>query len=139
MPPLVEMIDKGLFLFFPTACVLSLPPCSEDRDDSDDDDVVVGGVTQNYTCPLSLTVMVNPLTSEVCQHSFSENAIKEYLGSNRSVKKKCPAAGCSKLFGLSDLKPDKELERRVKAYDRRARRREAEADSDMEDAGEVID
>ena len=46
-----------------------MPPVSEffereDGDDSDEDeDIVVGGVTQDYRCPLSLTIMVDPITS----------------------------------------------------------------------------
>lgn len=48
-----------------------MPPVSEffereDGDDSDEDeDIVMGGVTQDYKCPLSLTIMVDPLTSYV--------------------------------------------------------------------------
>ena len=36
---------------------------AEDGDVSDDDDVEVGGATQNYMCPLSLTVLDKPVTS----------------------------------------------------------------------------
>ena len=36
----------------------------EDGDASDDDDdLEVGGVTQDYKCPISLTILVKPLTS----------------------------------------------------------------------------
>lgn len=37
---------------------------AESGDDSDDeDDVQIGGVTQDYKCPLTLTIFVDPLTS----------------------------------------------------------------------------
>jgi hypothetical protein len=38
---------------------------SEDGDEShdDDDDIEMGGVTQNYNCPITLTPLLNPLTS----------------------------------------------------------------------------
>ena len=37
---------------------------TEDGDDSDDeDDVQIGGITQDYKCPISLTHLVDPLTS----------------------------------------------------------------------------
>lgn len=37
---------------------------SEDGDESDDDDdLEVGGVTQDYKCPISLTTLVKPMTS----------------------------------------------------------------------------
>jgi hypothetical protein len=37
---------------------------AEDGDESDDeDDVQVGGITQDYKCPITLTTLVNPMTS----------------------------------------------------------------------------
>jgi len=37
---------------------------SEDGDDEDeDDDLEIGGATQNFNCPLTLTPLVNPVTS----------------------------------------------------------------------------
>lgn len=48
---------------------------SEDGDDSDDDDdVQIGGVTQDYKCPLSLTILVDPLTSCVTAQMLSKYA-----------------------------------------------------------------
>lgn len=35
----------------------------EDGDQSDDDDIEVGGASQVYTCPLTLTALVKPVTS----------------------------------------------------------------------------
>jgi len=36
----------------------------EDGDDSDDDDdLEVGGITQDYNCPLTLTTLVDPMKS----------------------------------------------------------------------------
>lgn len=63
MPPLTELFDKGtvtligLFIFW-------LIFITEDGDDSDeDDDLEIGGATQNFNCPLTLTPLVNPVTS----------------------------------------------------------------------------
>ncbi|EJC98022.1 uncharacterized protein FOMMEDRAFT_129976, partial [Fomitiporia mediterranea MF3/22] len=109
---------------------------SEEGDESDDDDVAVGGVSQVYTCPLSLRVLENPMSSKICKHSFSKDSIVEYYSSNRSLKKKCPAAGCSELQGLSDFVPNLDLERKVKAHVRREQRRQAEADSEEEQVEE---
>ncbi|CAA7261357.1 unnamed protein product [Cyclocybe aegerita] len=116
MPPLTEFIDK------------------ETGDDSDeDDDLEIGGVTQNFTCPLSLTPLLNPLTSKVCKHSFSADAIKDYCRDPRKAYK-CPAAGCNKSFKLSDCIADTALAKKVKAQRRRIEA--AAADSDAE---EVVD
>ncbi|KAI0699109.1 zinc-finger of the MIZ type in Nse subunit-domain-containing protein [Cytidiella melzeri] len=119
-----------------------MPPASEfieqeEGDDSDDDDdVVIGGVTQDYKCPLSLTILVDPLTSKTCGHSFSAEAIREYLGSNRTSRKKCPTSGCNKVISLDDLKPDKELAKKAREAARRERMRE-EHDEDMDE--EIIE
>ncbi|KAL0960647.1 hypothetical protein HGRIS_005676 [Hohenbuehelia grisea] len=114
MPPLTELIPK------------------EDGDDSDDDDdIEIGGVTQDYKCPLSLAALTDPWTSEVCGHSFQREAIQAFFKGARPGKKDCPAAGCRKSYTLSDCKPDKDLARRVKAAMRRGARRKDE-DSDEE-------
>jgi len=106
----------------------------EDGDDSDDeDDVQVGGVTQDYKCPISLTTLKNPMTSQVCHHSFSGDTIREFL---KNGPKNCPAAGCNKKLTLRDLKEDKQLAKRVKDAVRREQMR-AEEESDAID--EIID
>jgi E3 SUMO-protein ligase NSE2 len=123
----------------------------EDGDDSDDDDVQVGGVTQDYRCPLTLTLLVDPLTSyarflysllfsmltslfrTTCGHSFAADAIKEYLKNNRTAREKCPTAGCNKIISLADLKPNKELAKKAKEAARRERMREEEDGSDDSD------
>ncbi|KAG5650963.1 hypothetical protein H0H81_010401 [Sphagnurus paluster] len=115
MPPITDFIPK------------------EDGDDSDDDDELeMGGVNQNYNCPITLTLLVKPVTSKVCNHSFSHDAIMQSFRGSPSVK--CPAAGCTKKFARTDLVPDKDLEKRVKAYERRARRA-----AENSDAEEIID
>lgn len=67
MPPVTDFLQRGgccsqlLWLLFAEA--LFYP---EDGDESDDDDdLVMGGVTQDYKCPLTLTILVDPLTSYV--------------------------------------------------------------------------
>ncbi|KAJ7095970.1 hypothetical protein B0H15DRAFT_946513 [Mycena belliarum] len=117
----------------------AMPPITdyiprEDGDESDDDDdVVMGGVTQEYKCPLMMTLLKDPLTSSVCKHSFSGDAIREMFANKRGPQK-CPAAGCSKSFTLADCKPNPDLARKVKAFERRQAR--VQEDSDAE---EVID
>lgn len=46
--------------------------------------------------------------------------------------KKCPRLGCGQQLTMSDLVPDPELERKIKAHLRREQRRNA-AESDQED------
>lgn len=64
MPPITEFIPRGqlAFCFFPFSRFLI--SYTEQGDESDDDDdVEVGGVTQDYKCPISLTPLVDPVTS----------------------------------------------------------------------------
>ncbi|KAI0071700.1 hypothetical protein K474DRAFT_1693360 [Panus rudis PR-1116 ss-1] len=117
MPPVTDFIPK------------------EPGDDSDEDeDIEVGGVTQDFKCPLTLMFLENPLTSQVCGHSFSAAAIRDYLGNKRSTK--CPASGCNKHFSWADLKPNKELAKKARDAARRERARESSNESS---ADEVIE
>ncbi|KAI9435379.1 hypothetical protein F5148DRAFT_1266636 [Russula earlei] len=115
MPPVVEFLPQEE---------------GDNSDDDDDDDIQVGGVLQDLNCPITLTPLVDPQTSTVCQHSFSAAAIRQVLGPNRFTKKKCPASGCNQMICLNDLKPNKDLARRVNAQQRRAQRREEEHDAE---------
>ncbi|KAF6757471.1 hypothetical protein DFP72DRAFT_1065769 [Ephemerocybe angulata] len=118
MPPLTNFIEK------------------EEGDDSDDDDLEIGGQTVDYKCPITLTLLKDPLTSAACGHSFSAAAIRASFD-NPNKAMKCPAAGCRQLLTLSQCKPNPKLAQRVKAYERRIARQE-EKDDDSDDE-EVID
>lgn len=125
---------------------------AEDGDASDDeDDLEVGGVTQDFKCPLTLVPFVDPVTSlvnfilhclylltllgrTVCQHSFSGDAIRAYFEGSRGAKN-CPASGCTKSFRLSECQPDRELANKVKIWARRNKQREEE----LSDVEEVIE
>ena len=72
---------------------------------------------------------------KLCGHSYSAEAIREYLGPNRTRYKDCPATGCRKQICLNDLEVDKDLARRAKEAARRERAREEDSDDD----GEVIE
>ncbi len=64
-PPLTDFIPKGA-LSSEFATLVILKYVAEDGDESDDeDDVQVGGITQDYRCPISLTIFVDPVTSYV--------------------------------------------------------------------------
>jgi hypothetical protein len=113
----------------------------------------MGGVTQEYKCPLMMTTLKDPMTSQVsffllalassdrvgsssvCNHSFSGAAIKEFFKNTRGAQK-CPASGCSKAFTLAQCAPNPDLARKVKAVEKRQARAQQQEDSDAE---EVID
>ncbi|KAJ7857702.1 hypothetical protein B0H14DRAFT_2750926 [Mycena olivaceomarginata] len=110
-------------------------PQEPDDESDDDDDIVMGGVTQEYKCPLMMTTLKDPMTSSVCNHSFSGAAIKEFFKNTRGAQK-CPSSGCSKAFTLAQCAPNPDLARKVKAVEKRQARAQQQEDSDAE---EVID
>ncbi|KAF8964213.1 hypothetical protein BDZ97DRAFT_1904521 [Flammula alnicola] len=115
MPPLTEFIPEVY------------------GDDSDDDDEVeMGGATQNYNCPITLTPLVNPVTSRICKHSFSKDSILGYCQITSKVYK-CPATGCNKSFKLSDCVADPELAKKVKAHQRRVALAAEDSDAEVID------
>jgi SUMO ligase MMS21 Smc5/6 complex component len=63
-----------------------------------------------------------------CGHSFSAEAIKSFFKGAR--QKKCPGAGCSKVYALTDLKADKELAKKIKLAARRAGSSDEESDAE---------
>ena len=78
----------------------------------------------------ALTVMIRTK----CPHSFSKDAIMGMFTQNRgALSVKCPATGCSASLTKSDLKPNKELEARAKAYERRMREKEREEHEAVEE------
>ena len=56
-----SLVVRMVFMSF---AVYAHPSVPEDGDDSDDEDELeMGGVTQSYTCPITLTPLVDPMTS----------------------------------------------------------------------------
>jgi len=82
-----------------------------------------------YLLPLIATLF-SLAHSRLCHHSFSEAAIRDFLGPSRTLAKKCPASGCTRKICLNDLQPDKSLEKRVKAAEKRMQRHEEDSDGD---------
>ncbi|KAF9527555.1 zinc-finger of the MIZ type in Nse subunit-domain-containing protein [Crepidotus variabilis] len=123
MPPVTDFIEK-----------------EENGDSDSDEDIQVGGVTQNFTCPITLTTLVDPVTSRVCKHSFSRDAIKELCRDPRR-EIKCPASGCNQKFRFADCLPDESLAKKVRAHERRvkAAARDSDAEAIDSDAEEVED
>ncbi|KIK69615.1 hypothetical protein GYMLUDRAFT_254920 [Collybiopsis luxurians FD-317 M1] len=107
MPPVTEFMPK------------------ESGDDSDDDDdLEMGAVTQDYKCPLTLRPLEDPVTSDVCGHSFSRDAIREYFGNDQGSRN-CPASGCREKFRITNCKTNKELAKKLRLHERRLKKRAA--------------
>ncbi|QRV77383.1 E3 SUMO-protein ligase nse2 [Ceratobasidium sp. AG-Ba] len=106
-----------------------LPREAGDPEDSDDD-LEVGGVTQDYKCPLTLQIYVNPLTSTTCGHTFSAEGIREYLKNNDT----CPGTGCNAKISMAVLKLDRGIQKKAIAAQRRAEKNAGSSDdSDIDE------
>ncbi|SAM58573.1 related to MMS21-SUMO ligase and component of the SMC5-SMC6 complex [Ustilago bromivora] len=100
--------------------VRDLIPAEEGDDQGSDDDLEIGGVSQNFRCPLTTNLLEDPLTNTNCTHSYSRSAIMEYVaaGNNR-----CPASSCTATVTQRTLKQDPALSRKVAAFKRREEER----------------
>ncbi|KAJ2347477.1 hypothetical protein IWW50_006800 [Coemansia erecta] len=91
----------------------AMPSLFEGDEGADsDEDLVIAGARINYRCPVTTSWLVDPVTSKVCNHSFSKDAIIDYIRGNRGACA-CPVGGCSHMIRAQDLFPDKLLERKV--------------------------
>lgn len=85
------------------------------------------------------TLTIPPVPRKKCGHSYSKAVIAEYL---KSSEKRCPYTGCGTDIKMKDLTEDAELARRVAAYTRRQKRRDADDTGNntvMVDDDEIIE
>ncbi|KAF9132173.1 hypothetical protein BGW39_000680 [Mortierella sp. 14UC] len=84
--------------------------------DEDDDDMEIvvtgdGNNVQSLKCPLTTDFLEDPVTSAMCKHSFSKDAIRALiLARPRTL---CPVHGCNRAITLEMLQPNKALARKV--------------------------
>ncbi|KZO92654.1 hypothetical protein CALVIDRAFT_601300 [Calocera viscosa TUFC12733] len=97
-----------------------------DDGESSDDEIAIGGQTQLLKCPLTLRYLTACLTSKKCKHSYSRDAILQYLDGGQDS---CPATGCDQRVTREDLEENRQLEKMAK----RAQQREREADQGLDD------
>ena len=111
---------------------------AEAGDEGEDDDFAVGGMMQDFKCPLTMTLLSEPVTSSVCRHSYSKEAIQSYLEQcqRKRERAKCPKAGCDKTISAATLREDRDLEKRVRGHKRRMEQRE---DQRRTQASAIID
>ncbi|KAK9249463.1 zinc-finger of the MIZ type in Nse subunit-domain-containing protein [Lipomyces tetrasporus] len=107
--------------------------------DDGDDDLIVAQEKRSLKCPVSLALFVNPVTSDVCPHTFSKDAIfalfvENSRGHERALGSiECPVAGCSKILMKSNLKENPAIARQVERYIERQRQQEEAEFDELED------
>ncbi|KAI1174704.1 zinc-finger of the MIZ type in Nse subunit-domain-containing protein [Nemania sp. FL0916] len=98
-------------------------------DEEEEDDLVIAEEHISIHCPLSLVIMEEPYTSNVCKHTFNKPAIVQFLRSQPGRRAKCPQTGCSKEISIKDFYDDPVVLRKV----RRALAEKERQDADEED------
>ncbi|KAK9457205.1 zinc-finger of the MIZ type in Nse subunit-domain-containing protein [Dipodascopsis uninucleata] len=91
----------------------------KERQQNNSDDLVVAQERRSFKCPISLTVLRDPVTSTVCKHSYSREPLTELIvntARRRTGTIECPVAGCNKMISLEKVRPDTALARRVDRY-----------------------
>lgn len=108
MPPLTDVIS------------------AEPGDKDDDDDLEIGGARIDYKCPITATLLVDPVVNNTCGHAYSREAVHEYIRAARQEQRpaKCPAAGCIATVSERSLQEAPTLRRRVERHERQLLRRE---------------
>ena len=82
-----------------------------DNEDGDEDIMVYTQQSEvSTTCPLTQSDFVEPMKSDICQHTFSKEAILSYL---KNQRRKCPVAGCGETITKDSLVPDREMVRNL--------------------------
>jgi hypothetical protein len=131
-PPIPSFESKIMTILacFPTASnhdshplVAQIREELKDETEMDEDDELCvvnnnsfANLRSQVTCPIMVSVMVKPVTSKLCKHSFEEDAIFDMIRKGRNGKAKCPVSGCGKLIGKTDLVLDKSLLRKIKKF-----------------------
>ncbi|KAJ1940489.1 hypothetical protein GGF37_003953 [Kickxella alabastrina] len=96
-----------------------------EEEEESDEDLVISGAKLTYKCPVSQSWLIDPMTSKLCGHSFSKDAILAYVRSQRGGNAKCPVGGCASIIGPRDLFSDAVLERKVAHHLRQLEQEEA--------------
>ncbi|KAJ1645642.1 hypothetical protein LPJ64_002803 [Coemansia asiatica] len=104
----------------------AMPGLFSNGTQDDEEDLVISGARVTYKCPITATWLIEPMTSKVCGHSFSREAILTYIRSQRGSGP-CPMVGCVHRVTAKDLFADSVLERRVANHLRQLEEQESAA------------
>ncbi|KAI0811778.1 zinc-finger of the MIZ type in Nse subunit-domain-containing protein [Xylaria sp. FL0064] len=105
----------------------------DDEEDDEEEDLVIAEEHISIYCPLSMVVMEEPYTSNVCKHTFNKPAIVAFLRAQPGRKAKCPQTGCSKEITIKDFYDDQVMLRRIQRAQAEQERRGEEEDADEVD------
>ncbi|KAL3940671.1 MAG: hypothetical protein SGBAC_004836 [Bacillariaceae sp.] len=82
------------------------------KDQDDELEVVGGSTTMSLKCPITGTLLQDPMRNKVCHHVYSKHAILSYA---RKGNAKCPNVGCGNItLSIGQLEDDHQTGRLVK-------------------------
>ncbi|ORZ17335.1 zinc-finger of the MIZ type in Nse subunit-domain-containing protein [Absidia repens] len=90
-----------------------MPDLDHDATNRDDDEVVIAATKKSVKCPLTTTWLDEPVTSKLCKHTFSKNAIFGLIRRSGDNVVECPMPGCRKTLTKSIFYEDTIMERMV--------------------------
>ncbi|KAJ3118273.1 hypothetical protein HK098_005978 [Nowakowskiella sp. JEL0407] len=99
----------------------------------EDEDLMVVEEAVNYLCPITKKPMLDPYTSIVCTHSYS-NAIIDMIRRSGGQEVECPVAGCNMYIRMSQLKQNKTLRKKVLRWEAMQRATQENVEAEYEDA-----
>ncbi|KAI9098045.1 zinc-finger of the MIZ type in Nse subunit-domain-containing protein [Phlyctochytrium arcticum] len=108
--------------------------------EEEDDELEIVSQNESMICPITRSYLDDPVTSQVCRHSYSSEAITAHIKisqrNNHNSRAECPVAGCNKYVQLSDLRVNKSLARIVAQRKAQEEAESAENEADYEEIDE---
>ncbi|KAJ3195543.1 hypothetical protein HK101_011833 [Irineochytrium annulatum] len=96
--------------------------------EADDDDLEMVSEQMSFKCPITTMLMEDPHTSSACNHSYSSAILDIIRKSGGRIE--CPVTGCRRYVTLRDLKPNKQLARKIERMRESQEDNRADADDD---------
>ena len=90
-----------------------------DMGGDDEDAISMAPSRINLNCPISGTLLVDPVRNPACNHVFSRGPLEFYMRSEGQQASRCPVVGCNSIVDRGRIVSDKEVQ---KLLDRRANR-----------------
>lgn len=84
------------------------------NDNDNNNDNVVIQTRESLMCPLSKGLLINPVKSSTCNHSFSKLSILALMAQTHTETISCPVPGCRATISKGALRGDERLERKLK-------------------------
>ncbi|CAN6674914.1 hypothetical protein TRVA0_072S00144 [Trichomonascus vanleenenianus] len=112
------------YLRFRTAIHTKGPSREEDMPDIDtffsdytaDDEMVVEKAKVSYKCPISNSLLVDPVTNPRCNHTFSKASVTDMFKHAGASIVSCPVPACSAMMHKNEMRANPDMAEAVARY-----------------------